>query len=48
MVLKLKVNTVDGEKRVAAYVGGVYKEEADCHSQFSVAQAKTYLKGKYQ
>jgi hypothetical protein len=46
--LELKTLEVDGEKRVAAFVNGVFKEEVDCHSQYSVAQAKRDLREQYK
>lgn len=46
--LELKTLNVDGEKRVAVYVNGIFKEEVDCNSQYSVTQAKRDLKGQYK
>lgn len=44
---KFKVETVDGEKRVAVYKDGKFIEDVDVHSQFSVKDAKEFLKNKY-
>ncbi len=45
----VKINTeiVDGETRVQAYVNGTFVEEVETNSQFSVAEAKEYLKSKH-
>jgi hypothetical protein len=45
--LKTKTITVDGEKVVQAWVNGVWVEDVDINSQFSIKEAKEYLKEKY-
>ena len=48
MALKLEVNTVDGEKTISAFVDGIFQEEVDINSQFTVTEAKQYLRNKYK
>ncbi len=47
MALKLEVNTVDGEKRVSAFVDGVFQQEVEVNSQCSLSEAKEFLRQKY-
>ena len=47
MALEIKIDRVDGEIRVSAYVDGQFKEEVDCNPDFLVGEAKEYLKEKY-
>lgn len=46
-MITTKTYTVDGETRVGVWVDGQFKEEVDCCSDFSPAEAKEYLKKKY-
>ena len=41
--VKTKSYKVDGETRVGIWVDGVWKHELDCHSQYSIKEAKEDL-----
>lgn len=46
-MLEIKKIRVDGEVRLTAYVDGQFMEEVDCNSQFTIGEAKEYLREKY-
>jgi hypothetical protein len=47
-MVQIKSYKVDGETRVGIWVNNVLKHEVDCHSQYTVKEAKADLMEGYK